>query len=142
SLQMTSLEEMLRDVAVSQIMQRNPVSVPEQLPLDRLGEDFFYRYRFTSFPVERNAELVGLVHINQVKEVPRTDWPLRVVGEVMSPRATVVVVAPEESAIEAFRQMSQTGASKLPVAADGRLVGIVTARDILRLFRIKSDLVN
>jgi Zn-dependent protease/CBS domain-containing protein len=142
SFQMTSLEEMLRDVPVSEIMQRNPVSVPEQLPLDRLVEDFFYRYRFTSFPVERNAELVGLIHINQVKEVPRTDWPLRVVSEVMSPRATVVIVAPEDSAIEAFRQMSQTGASKLPVAADGRLVGIVTARDILQLFRIKSDLLD
>jgi Zn-dependent protease/predicted transcriptional regulator len=140
SYQSSALEELLRDVQVSEIMQEHPVSVPEDLPLDRLVEDFFYRYRFTSFPVERDAQLAGLVHINQVKDVPRAQWPQRRVGEVMSPRETILVVTPEEPAVEAFRQMTEAGAQKLPVTREGRLVGIVTARDILQLLRIRSHL--
>lgn len=142
SYEMTALEEMLRDVTVGEIMHEQPVSVPEDLTLDRLVEDFFYHYRFTSFPVEHNDELVGLVHINQVKDVPHGEWALRRVAEVMTPRADILVVAPDDPAMHAFRQMSQTGASKLPVIRQGRLVGIVTARDILQMFRIRSDLLD
>ncbi|MFQ5927232.1 MAG: site-2 protease family protein [Terriglobia bacterium] len=140
SYQMTALEELLRGVRVGEIMQLHPVTVADDLPLDRLVEEFFYRYRFTSFPVERDAQLAGLVHINQVKGIPREQWPTRRVAEVMSPRAAIPVVTPEQSAAEAFRQLTLAGAHKLPVTDAGRLVGIITLRDILQLFQIRSDL--
>jgi len=142
SYEMTALEELLRDVSVAEIMQARPVSVSEDLPLDRLVGEFFYRYRFTSFPVERAGQLIGLVHINQVKEVPHGQWSLKRVGEVMTARERVLEVSPDESALQAFRQMTQAGMKKLPVTRQGQLVGIVTARDILELFRIKSDLLE
>lgn len=142
SYEITALEDVLRDVTVGEIMRENPVSVPEDLPLDRLVEDYLYRYRFASFPVECEARLTGLVHINQIKDIPREEWPVRVVGDVMSPLEAILVVSPEESAVEAFRQMTQSGAHKVPVARSGQLVGIITARDILQLFRIRSDLLD
>ncbi|MFQ5817686.1 MAG: site-2 protease family protein [Terriglobia bacterium] len=142
SYQMTALEDMLHGIRVAEIMHERPVSVAEDLPLDRLVEEFFYRYRFTSFPVERDTQLAGLVHMNQVKEIPRAQWPLRRVAEVMSPRAAIPVATPEQPVAEAFRQMTLAGKHKLPVTEHGRLVGIVTVRDILQLFRIRSDLLD
>lgn len=142
SYQMTALQEMLRDVTVAEIMQPRPVSVLEDLSLDHLVEEFFYRYRFTSFPVERGGQLTGLVHINQVKEVPQAQWWQKRVGEVMTPREKFLEVEPGAPAFQAFRQMTQAGMKKLPVTHQGQLVGIITARDILELFRIKSDLLE
>lgn len=142
SYQMTAIEEMLRDITVGELMHAPPVSVPADLPLDKLVEDFFYRYRFTSFPVERDSELLGLVHINQVKGIPPREWATRAVHEVMSPKESLLVVAPEDPAIDVFRQMSQTGMSKVPVVEGGHLVGLVAVRDILQLFRIKSHLLE
>lgn len=53
--------------------------------------------------------------------------------EIMSTPA--VTVHAEESAPEAARLMTRSGVERLPVVDDeGRLVGIVTRRDLLRLF--------
>ncbi|MEV6144674.1 CBS domain-containing protein [Streptomyces sp. NPDC051992] len=54
-------------------------------------------------------------------------------AEIMSTPA--VTVHAEESAPEAARLMTRSGVEKLPVVDDGdRLVGIVTRRDLLRVF--------
>lgn len=139
---MTALQELLRDVSVAEIMRTDPVEVSEDLTLDRLVGDYFYRYRFSSFPVTRGERLAGLVHINQVKEVPQERWAATRVSDVMTPDGEVATVVPEEGAFEAFRRMTQSGRQKIPVTQGGRLVGMLTARDILELFRIKSDLVG
>lgn len=140
SYRMTALQELLRGERVYDLMRREPVHVGEALRLDELVSDYFYRYRYTSFPVTRGGRLAGLVHINQVKEIPQERWGSTLVSEVMTPEGEVATVGAQEEAFEAFRRMTQSGRQKLPVIQDGRLVGMVTARDILELFRIKSDL--
>jgi Zn-dependent protease len=140
SYQMTALQELLRGVSVAEMMHQDPISVGEDLSLDQLVNDYFYRYRFTSFPVTHTDSLTGLVHINQVKDVPRERWSSTRVVEVMTPREKISTVTPEEEAFHAFRQMMQSGRQKIPVVRDGRLKGILTARDFLELLRIKTDL--
>ena len=43
-------------------------------------------------------------------------------------------------AVEALAIMRRTGNSRLMVAEDGRLVGLVTLKDLLRLIAFKMDL--
>lgn len=54
----------------------------------------------------------------------------RPVGEVMS--APVVTAAPSEEVVFVFERMNTNGIRRLPVVQDGRLVGMVTERDLLR----------
>lgn len=140
SYQMTALQEALRGIRVAEIMRAEPVEVRESLRLDELANDFFYRYRFNSFPVVEGQRLTGLIHINQVKDVPRERWSQTTVGEVMTPREKIATVGPEEEAFAALRQMNQSGHQKIPVVQNERLVGIITARDIMELFRVRTDL--
>ncbi len=142
SYQMTALQEMLRDVPVSEVMRENPVTVDERMNLSDLVSDYFYRYHFNSFPVTGGQHLAGLVHINQVKGVPRDKWASTTVGEVMTPQSEISTVAPSEEVFQAMRRMTEAGRQKVPVVKDGRLVGILTSRDILELFRVKSDLAD
>jgi CBS domain-containing protein len=54
----------------------------------------------------------------------------REVGEVMS--TPVTTVSPADEVVFIFRLMTEKGIRRLPVIDDGRLVGIVTERDLLR----------
>ena len=54
----------------------------------------------------------------------------RTVREVMS--SPVVAVGPEDEVVFIFQLMNDRGIRRLPVVESGRLVGIVTERDLLR----------
>ena len=69
-------------------------------------------------------------------EVDRSKLDARVVGEAMSsPALTIEAEAPVS---KAARLMSERGINRLPVVAEGKLVGIVTRADLVRAF-VRSD---
>jgi CBS domain-containing protein len=60
-------------------------------------------------------------------------------GDVMTDR--VVTAAPAESLRAAARRMLDVGVKRLPVVEDGRLVGIISRQDLLRIFhRTDADI--
>ncbi len=61
-LAQTALTEQLEDVRVSDIMDADPVSVPEELPADQALDEFFLRYRWPWFPVvDAAGRFVGVL---------------------------------------------------------------------------------
>jgi len=54
----------------------------------------------------------------------------RSVEDVMS--SPVITATPDEEVVFIFRRMSERQIRRLPVVEDGRLIGIVTERDLLR----------
>jgi CBS domain-containing protein len=54
----------------------------------------------------------------------------RRVGDVMS--SPVTSVSPDDEVVFIFQLMNDRGIRRLPVVEDGRLIGIVTERDLLR----------
>jgi CBS domain-containing protein len=57
-------------------------------------------------------------------------------GEAMT--APALTIEPSQPVAEAARRMVDRGVNRLPVVEDGRLVGIVTRADLVRLFT-RSD---
>jgi Zn-dependent protease len=61
-LAQTALTEQLEDVRVGDIMDADPVSVPEELPAAQALDDFFLRYRWPWFPVvDAAGRFVGVL---------------------------------------------------------------------------------
>lgn len=61
-LAQTTLTEQLEDVRISDIMDTDPVSVPEELPAARALDEFFLRYRWPWFPVvDAAGRFVGVL---------------------------------------------------------------------------------
>lgn len=61
-LAQTALTEQLEDVRVGDIMDADPVSVPEELPAARALDEFFMRYRWPWFPVvDAAGRFVGVL---------------------------------------------------------------------------------
>jgi CBS domain-containing protein len=127
---------------ISRFMTPDPVTVPAHETIERLVSDYFYKYRFKLYPVTENgSRLVGCVQLERIKEVPREEWAHTDVAAITEPCTTENTIPPDTDAVNALSRMRQTGLSRLLVAdAAGRLLGVVTLKDMLKLLALKIEL--
>jgi Zn-dependent protease/predicted transcriptional regulator len=130
----------LAGVRIRQIMTEKVVSADWLLSVEELVRDYIYKYQFTNFPVFNRGEYIGMVSLADVKKIPKDLWPFKQVRDIMSPIELVPSLKPTDDATEALSRMVSHDLGRMPVIEDGHLVGIVSRRDIMNLFKIKSDL--
>ncbi len=141
SYQQVAFKKYLNGVKVRGVMTPNVVIVSENLTLTSLVDDYFFKYRFTSFPVlSDEGDVKGLITIHAVKDVPREQWAKTKVSEAMVPLKSDLVVSPYADIFDALTQMAGNGVGRLLVTQDGKLIGIISQRDIMRLFEVKENL--
>ncbi len=126
--------------AIDRFMKSYPVTVPTSTTLEELVNDYFYRYHYKMFPVSEGDGLLGCVTTNQVKDVPRDEWKNHTVKEVLAPCSLENTIPPHTDAMAALSLMNRTGNSRLLVVDSGRLLGIVTLKDMLKFLSLKVDL--
>jgi Zn-dependent protease/CBS domain-containing protein len=138
--QQTFLRQALLGVKVEEIMSRNILLAPANLTLTQLVDDYFLRYKVGRFPIIENGQLLGIVTLHDVKEVPRERWETTFVQDVLRPLKEYDFISPEEDVMAAFKKLAQHELGQLLVFNEGKLVGIVTKSDILRLAKFKREL--
>jgi CBS domain-containing protein len=121
-------------------MVRDPATVPPDITIQRLVNEHVYIHYHELFPVVDESGLLGCVGIAQIKQVPGEKWELARVFEIMSRTSPENTVDAGLDAIEALKLMRRTGNSRLMVVENGRLVGLVTLKDLLHLIGLKMDL--
>jgi len=140
SYQKLLMRQTLEGEPVRRFMKEDPVTVPPSVPLQELVEDYFYRYHYKTFPVEEGGKLLGCVTAKDVKDIPREEWGSRDVRSVVRDSTPRNTIAPGTDAMKALALMKRSGCSRLLVAERGKLVGIVTLKDLLKFFSLKIDL--
>jgi Zn-dependent protease/CBS domain-containing protein len=126
---------------ISRFMKTDAVTVTPSISLEHLVEDYIYKYHFKMFPVvEDHDRLLGCVTTKQIKEIPRTEWSRRTVGDVASQCTPENTIEPQADAMKAVAIMNRTGNSRLMVVEGGRLVGIIALKDLLELLSLKVEL--
>jgi Zn-dependent protease len=138
--QRMQLSAVLAGEPVRRFMSADPVTVPAALTVERFVEDFGYRYPHKMFPVVDGTRPVGCLLTRQVREVPRAEWARRTVAELVRPLSPENTVGPDADAMQVLSTMSRTGNSRLMVIEEGRLVGVIALKDLLRFFQLKLDL--
>jgi Zn-dependent protease/predicted transcriptional regulator len=140
SYQQLIVRKALEGESVRRFMNPHPVTVQDSITVEQLVEDYIYKYHYKMFPVMAGDKLVGCITTRQVKEIPREAWSRETVRVAASACLPDNTIAPDTDAIKALAAMNQTGLSRLLVVENGRLVGIVTLKDLLDFFSLKVEL--
>ena len=138
--QMVSLREGLSQIPVQNVMTENPQTIPPDINLGELVEDYFFKRRYSSFPVVDGDKLIGMVEINDVKRVPRDKWNNTSVRDVMHSWDDVKTITPEMDTFEVLMEMIDHQTGRLPVVSDGKIIGIVSRKDILNFVQLREEL--
>ncbi|MGZ5438667.1 MAG: site-2 protease family protein [Candidatus Aminicenantales bacterium] len=130
----------LEGVPVRKFMVADVVTVKPETTVEKLVEDYIYKYHFKMYPVVGGGDLVGCVTLDQVKSLAREDWAAHNVGELARGCSAENTIRPDEDVMKALALMQRTGRSRLLVAEGGKLAGIISLKDIMGYIALKLDL--
>lgn len=133
---------LLEGIPVHRLMRSDVDVVAPALPLIRFVDEHLMRSDQRAFPVVESGQLVGLVCFEDVRKLPRTAWQDAQVHEVMTPAAALSVVTPEAEINDALLALGRRDVEQLPVVSEGRLVGVLRRRDILRWLELQAPRVG
>jgi Zn-dependent protease/CBS domain-containing protein len=140
SYQQLLVRKALEGESVRRFMNTNPVAVQDSITVEQLVEDYIYKYHYKMFPVMSGDKLVGCITTKQVKEIPREAWNHETIREAASACSLENTVSPDTDAVKTLAMMNQSGVSRLLVVEGGRLLGVVTLKDLLDFFSLKVEL--
>jgi CBS domain-containing protein len=140
SYQTVMLRRTLAGVQVTQVMTSSVVSVDWLVSVGDLVQDYIYKHKCMDFPVFNRDEFVGMVSLEGVKAISKELWGFKQVRDIMTPVEMVPCLKAADDATEALSRMLSGDLEQMPVVDNGRFLGVVSRRDIMNLFKIKSDL--
>ncbi len=125
---------------VADVMERDCALVEGHISLQDFVDEYILRSGRRCFIVVQNNSLVGLVTPNEVKKVPREEWPQSSVQSIMIPLKELHVVSPETPAVEALELLTRQDINQAPVVSDGHLVGIFSRGQVIRYLQAHAEL--
>jgi len=127
---------LLQDVTVADAMSSPVATVEPTTPLSRLLE-MMYETKHLGFPVVDRGSLIGIVALADVHKISPQDREAMQVRDVMT--RTPTTLPPSAPLIDALRIMTGQDVGRIPVVADGDLIGIVTRTDVLRVMELREE---
>jgi len=129
----------LEGAQAREVMTLKPETVPADLNLQELVDRYFFNRNYQSFPVMEDSHPIGMVTVNQVKQVPREEWSQHSVREMMVPSEQGITVRPNEDMTKVLEKMQETRSRRLLVTTDGTLEGIISATDVANWLQRKRE---
>jgi Zn-dependent protease/CBS domain-containing protein len=126
---------LLKDVTVGEIMARNVLAVPPDMPV-RNVIDLMYTTKHLGFPVEERKQIIGMVALADVHKIAPLDREALQVRDIMT--RGVISLPPSAPVIDALRIMSSSNIGRIPIMEGDTLIGIVTRTDIMKVIELKD----
>ncbi|MCH8172041.1 MAG: site-2 protease family protein [Proteobacteria bacterium] len=141
SYQQVLLKSSLENRPISRFMVTEPISVPSTVTVRELVEGYFYKHHHKLFPVVDGERLQGVIELKDVKRVAPDKWDTLSVANIMQKLSQKNTVPETMDAMEALARLQKLKRSRvLVISTNGQLLGILTLKDMLDYFTMKTDL--
>jgi Zn-dependent protease len=132
----TRIGDRIGDVRVADVMDREPVTIPGDLSVERALNEYFLRYQWPWFPVVDAAHrFLGLLQRDRADEVPEISRAGATVAELVDhDRGLFVRDDTPLDSLLSNQNLRRFGAL-MAVDAEGRLSGVVTVEQVGRALR-------
>ena len=135
-----ALQSALRGVTVAEVMNPTPPTVPANISLQKLTDEYFLPHGLRCALVMQGDRLAGLITLSDIRHVPREQWGYIPVSQAMIPVERLHVVSPQQGLNDVLPLMAGRDVNQLPVVQNGVPVGIVSRDAILRYLEVQRSL--
>ncbi|MBA7626087.1 putative zinc metalloprotease Rip3 [subsurface metagenome] len=140
SYRQTQWQAALMGVKVADVMTTTCPVISPYVTISRVVQDYIFVGGHQCFMVTDGGELQGILTLRNIKSVDQKTWDTTAVGDVMTPAERLKVVRMDEEVLSVIERMEEYGISQMPVESEGRVIGLVTRDDVLRLLYTRSRL--
>jgi Zn-dependent protease len=134
------MQEMLKGHVASEVMSGDCAVVPPDMTIDHLVNGNILTSGRRCFPVGSGSEIMGLMTLHNVKEVPREQWTTETVKEAMTPFDKLKWVRPDEELSSVLRILTENNINQVPVVQDNKIIGMVSRESLLNFVHVRSRL--
>jgi Zn-dependent protease len=137
ALAQTAVTSRIEGISVSDVMERDPVAIPEGASIEQALDEYFLRYRSPWFPVvDAGRHFIGLVDRGAADNVPAVERASSVVSDVLARDSGSLTIGeddPLESVLgnEALRRLG----ALIATDAEGHIRGVLTIDAIGKALR-------
>ncbi len=139
SYQQMVMSNIFDEIKISEFMTANVTAVDYHISVQELVDNYFYQFKFNSFPVKRFEEVIGVVNLDRAKNIPKEEWNQTTVGGITTPLEDNLVVSPNDTVSKAMTKIFSNSIGRVLVMEQGALTGIVSRTDILNYLRIHNQ---
>jgi Zn-dependent protease/CBS domain-containing protein len=134
----TEFASRIEGIRVADVMDDEPVAIPEDASVERALDEYFLRYRWPWFPVvDPYRRFLGLIERGAADAVPEVSRASSTVREVFEADSTGTLRVRDDAPLESLLSndaLRRLGAL-MAVDADGRLLGVITADQVGRALK-------
>jgi Zn-dependent protease len=134
----TEFSSRIEGLRVADVMDDEPVAIPDDASVEQALDEFFLRYRWPWFPVvDTYQRFLGLIERGAADSVPEMSRTSQTVRDVFEADSTGTLRVRDDAPLESLLgndALRRLGAL-MAVDADGRLRGVVTASQVSRALR-------
>jgi CBS domain-containing protein len=134
------LETTLSGIHARDVMKKDFNSVPPDVNIEELVQDYVLRRNARCFAVIAAGEFAGLVTLTDIRNLEREEWPSTSVYRAMTPRSRLHTVGPDEDMTAVLQLMAQHDVNQVPVVWGREIVGMLERGDVMRFIQVRRDL--
>ncbi len=139
-IQQQRVQGLLSGHRVSEVMSHNYVLVSADTTLQQMIDHHILGRGQRSFVVAQDDQMIGLLTLHHLKEIPREDWDLTTAAEAMIPLARLKRIQPDAEMWSAVQEMDRNGVNQLPVMSNGHLEGMLSREDVISYLHTLREL--
>jgi Zn-dependent protease len=139
SYQQTVFSNIFNKISVREFMTSQVIVVDYHISVQELVDNYFYQYKFTSFPVKKDEDVIGIINLDQAKNVPKESWNQTTVGGITISLTDNLIVSPNDTVSTAMTKLFSNNIGRVLVMEKATLIGIVSRTDILNYIRIHDQ---
>jgi Zn-dependent protease/CBS domain-containing protein len=132
SYQQLLVRQALENIPVTQVMRSSFVTISPELSVEQFMREHALASDQRVFPIEVDGYLLGTVSIDQVRHVPKQEWPNATVEQIMIARAQLPALPPDAGAEQALFELARNDVDQLVILEGRKLLGLVRREDLLR----------
>jgi len=130
----------LRGFSASQVMTSVYSVVPPNITVNQLVYGYPFAGGYGFFMIVDEGRLEGILTLDNIKAVPRQNWDVTQVKDIMTPIDKLNVAYPDQDALNILEQMEEKDINQMPVVSGGRVIGLITRDNLIRFLHLRSVL--
>ncbi len=134
------LEGVLRGLTARDVMHADFPSVVPGAPLQTIVDDVMVGQGERAVMVANGGAVLGILTVTDVRAIPRDQWRATPAQAAMTPRDRIVTVVAATPAVEVLVLIGEKRLNQIPVLDDGRMIGMITRREILERLQLAETL--
>jgi Zn-dependent protease/predicted transcriptional regulator len=138
--QSLQLDAMLAGLCARDVMTERWINVSPAASLQEVVDDHMLAGGERAVMISRDGSVFGILTVSDIRQVPRENWQNTSAQGAMTPREKIVTVSPDTAAVEILRLLGEKSLNQVPVIDEGRMVGIVTRRELVDRVQLTEQL--